>query len=90
MGDRENVIESLNKALTRVEYGDMDNVTLSEVEDAIESAITLLREQEPVRPIKKLGIVEAFKCGACKWVLGWTTEFPLYCPRCGRKVDWNV
>lgn len=48
MPDRENVIESLNKALTRVEYGDMDNVTLSEVEEAIESAIALLREQEPV------------------------------------------
>ena len=46
MPNREKVIESLNKALTRVGNGDMDNVTLSEVEEAIESAITLLREQE--------------------------------------------
>jgi hypothetical protein len=46
MTDREKVIESLNKALTNVGYGDMDNVTLSEVEESIESAIALLREQE--------------------------------------------
>lgn len=48
MPDREIVIESLNKALTRVGYGDMDNVTLSEVEEAIESAIALLREQAEI------------------------------------------
>lgn len=53
-------------------------------------ALVLLKEQEPVRPIKKLGIVESFKCGACEWVLGWAAGFPLYCPRCGRKVDWNA
>jgi hypothetical protein len=53
-------------------------------------AIAMLREPEPVKPIKKLGIVEAFKCGACKWVLGWATGFPLYCPRCGKKVDWDA
>ena len=46
MTDREKVIESLNKALTRVGCGDMDNVALSEVEEAIESAIALLKEQE--------------------------------------------
>ncbi len=46
MPDRKKTIEALSKALTRVEYGDMDNVTLSEVEEAIESAIALLREQE--------------------------------------------
>ena len=49
MTDREKVIESLNKALTSVGRGDMDNVTLSEVEEAIESAIALLMEQEPVK-----------------------------------------
>lgn len=48
MPDREIVIESLNKALTRVGYGDIDNVTLSEVEEAIESAIALLREQAEI------------------------------------------
>lgn len=52
-------------------------------------AIALI-EQKPVKPIKKLGVVESFKCGACEWVLGWVTGFPLYCPRCGRKVDWNA
>lgn len=48
MPDRETTIEALSKALARVGYGDMDNVTLSEVEEAIESAIALLREQAEI------------------------------------------
>ena len=88
MTDREKVIESLNKALTRVGCGDMDNVALSEVEEAIESAIALLREQEPVEPEKMLSGVWSFtRCGACKMVL-YERGFA-YCPWCGRRIDWT-
>ena len=63
MTDREKVIESLIKALTKVGYGDMDNVTLSEVEEAIESAIALLKEQEArllgLEEVKAIALREA-------------------------------
>lgn len=54
-----------------------------------DDAIALLKELEPVKPIKKLGIVEPYKCGACGWVIGWESSFPLFCPKCGKKVDWD-
>lgn len=85
MTKREKVIESLNKALTRVGYGDIDNVTLSEVEEAIESAIALLMEQEPVKPIMRGGFYLA-ECGKCNEVI---SLYCIYCPHCGRKVKWN-
>ncbi len=52
-------------------------------------AIAMLKELEPMKPIKKLGIVEPYKCGACGWVIGWESSFPLFCPKCGKKVDWD-
>lgn len=84
MSDRERVIESLRNALARVQYGDMDNVTLSEVEEAIVPAIGLLKEQEPVKPIKPRGSA-SWICGACKIAIG-TSLIYHFCPWCGRKV----
>ena len=91
MPNREKVIASLNKALTRVGYGDMDNVTLSEVEEAIESAITILREQEPVT-IKPYYF--NYVCSGCKSEIdGEFIEYTggkiKFCPWCGRAVKWG-
>ena len=88
MTNREKVIGSLNKALTKVGYGDMDNVTLSEVEETIESAIALLKEQEPVKPKWASGIKGGDAlCGVC-WA--WLFDHSwAYCPRCGTKVKWD-
>lgn len=67
-------------------YADKRQCSLALVKDAFE---LLTEKNEPVKPIKRLGIVEPFKCGACNWVLGWETDFPRFCPLCGRKVKWN-
>ena len=98
MTDRENVIESLRNALARVQYGDMDNVTLSEVEEAIVSAIDLLRCQEPMKPgeVFQDGSYYA-SCGDCGYPLteltrqhGWPRyDWPPFCSNCGRQVKWD-
>ena len=55
----------------------------------MQDALALLREMEPVEPIKKPGIVEPYKCGACGAVLGWESEKQRFCPKCGRGIKWN-
>lgn len=92
MADREKVIESLRIALARVQWGDLDNVTLSEVEEAIVSAIDLLECQEPMKP--KEGFQEDglyyVLCGDCGYPI---TELRYlkdsFCSHCGRKVLWE-
>lgn len=49
-----------------------------------DDAIALLREQEPVKPIKREDLLF---CGGCKTAI---YNFLNYCPRCGKKVDWDV
>lgn len=58
-------------------------------ESLMRDALALLRETEPVEPIKKPGIVEPYKCGACGAVLGWESEKQRFCPKCGRGIKWN-
>lgn len=53
--------------------------------DMIEDAIALLREQEPVEP---WSAAWSYLCGECKKPL--RERAFAYCPRCGRKVDWNA
>ena len=56
---------------------------------AIEDAITLLQEQEPVTPelrMSKWGFKQWLICGACGNTI---TSKVNYCPYCGRKVKWN-
>lgn len=92
MPDRERVI----KGLEACEY---ENCTAEScpyatragcVELLFHDALILLREQKPVEPIKKPGIVEPYKCGACEAVLGWESEKQRFCPNCGRKVKWDA
>jgi len=86
MANREKVISSLNKALTKVGYGDMDNVTLSEVEEAIESAISLLKEQEPIKPRFYTGYGRECWCGQCGSMMYAGDN---YCSHCGRRIKWD-
>jgi len=57
---------------------------------AAEDAIALLKEQEPVKPIKsKLSFTHGFdwdiwECGCCRNQL---RSFAKYCDRCGHAVD---
>lgn len=95
MNDRKMVVESLNKALTKVRYGDNDNVTLSEIEEAIESAIALLEEQksewlEDSDPGQEYGTTWA--CAECGCSIHEHTVWNpyragfKYCPFCGKRM----
>ncbi len=50
----------------------------------------LLKEQESVKPTKNQSLLANFigwNCGACGFPL--LSDGYKYCPRCGRKVNWN-
>lgn len=63
--------------------------------DKLIRALTLLAEQEPVKPIFDEEHVSG-RCGACGHALSHQSmvdgilvdEWYQYCPRCGRKVAW--
>lgn len=55
-----------------------------EAAETIHNAVVLLKEQIPVKPGEINGVL--WFCGKC----GQTFYGDyVYCPRCGRKVDWN-
>jgi rubrerythrin len=51
--------------------------------DVLDMAIDALKAQEPVRP---LIANDMYFCGSCKYAIPRTTN---YCPKCGKKVEWN-
>lgn len=51
-----------------------------------DDAITLLSEQEPVKPIIRGGFYLA-ECGYCNEII---SLYCVYCPNCGRKVKWDA
>jgi hypothetical protein len=53
--------------------------------DVLEIA-DLLREQEPVKPIRQEGF-SSVECGKCNSTI---PLYCIYCPFCGRKVLWNA
>ena len=50
----------------------------------IEDALSLLKEQGPIEPIKHLSTGQI--CGSCKKVL---LRKYKYCPACGKEVKWD-
>lgn len=63
---------------------------------AIEDAITLLKEQEPVKPVVD-AIDGWYRCGKCGNLLASDKrirlfglyKWPVYCKMCGKKVKWG-
>ena len=54
---------------------------------AKEMAEELLKEQEPVKPIRiNTNFEQSWKCGECGGLVN--THFK-YCPYCGREVKWE-
>ena len=50
-----------------------------------------LTEQERVKPTKNQSLLANFlgwNCGACGFPL--LSDGYTYCPRCGRRIDWNA
>lgn len=71
--------------------------------DELIRALTLLREQEPVKPIIKESQIKTIGGSKVTWKLsccGWcgtpieeatdTTTCWNYCPNCGRRIEWNA
>lgn len=86
MTDREKVIEELEHCRQ------LDFEMKKPTQVAIDNALALLKEQNPVEP--KLVGVNTWTCGKCGALLGWE-EFSQsglelvkykYCPHCGRAV----
>ncbi len=52
-------------------------------------ALELLKEQEPVKPVKEqiFSSIFGLVCGACNFPL--LSDSYMYCPRCGKKVKWE-
>jgi len=52
----------------------------------------LLKEQEPVKPKRVLGVLpDCYHCGVCGMDMLDTGDGyrPKYCPQCGRAVKWD-
>ena len=81
MPDREKVITHFRDAIEAL--GDVSNWRFVHV-DILKEAVELLKAQEPVTPICKSDMLF---CGACRYAIPNTVN---YCPRCGRKVDWDA
>lgn len=69
-----------------------ENYTM--LREALDMAIALLKEQEPIEPITSDGDDlyrqpgdEDYACGACGEELA--GSWWVYCPYCGRKVKWE-
>ena len=68
----------------------------SELREAVDMALALIREQEPMKPIRTPETIRAeYNCGNCtvkvgiKFYDGFWYFKAQYCPACGRKVKWD-
>ena len=92
MGKLENVIECIEKAMLFAEGENERMVTIGY--GVMEDALTLLREQEPVKPYAVYSEHTGAKwlvCGACDEPMNNVRDeiWSNYCPNCGRAVKWE-
>lgn len=95
--DREKVIKEIDCEIKIAKMVNKDYTTVDL--DVLESALALLKEQEPAAP----GILQDLEgiwstCPRCKsklWLFfGMTMEInpdhmPKYCPQCGKTIKWE-
>ena len=97
MADREKVIKGLEILMNGCEYIDCDDCCFYistkptrcglREEQIQEEALSLLKEQEPVKPyFVNTNYEQHFKCGNCDYVVG--TQFK-YCCKCGKRILWR-
>lgn len=89
MTDRENVIKRLEECLSASCRGFRTCPYSDDEWDAVKTALALLREQEPMKPIKEPLAGSDYsisRCGECK---AWLRITDRYCGRCGRAVKWD-
>ena len=96
MPDRETVIKGLKKC-RRCECDDCTEKGASKAlwdcpayDDFVDSAIVLLKEQEPILCGEKIKagdvVLDFYECGYCKNAIRKPWR---YCPFCGKEVKWN-
>ena len=89
MADREKIVRAVKTSFDSwIDKHRNMGLDLHEVERMKQEALELLKEQEPVKPIKTgKGILERTRCGACGSEIA-NSHF--YCWYCGRKVKWDA
>lgn len=92
---RDKVMQELNEQIHLAEYVDDDYRDCVPVW-ALKGAYKLLKEQESVRPIAKKEMDEitsyletVYYCGNCHACLPLYKEYNVFCPKCGRRINWN-
>ena len=101
MTDKENLKTGLEEVsdfffeMYRKETDEYKAIKAKEYCDIAEDAITLLKEQEPVKALSDGE--DSYMCNNCGTVIGWAEWEPggieevkyKFCPECGRLVNWE-
>lgn len=99
MIDREKVIKESEEAIDILAKAEEPTFWIDSVRCALENAIVLLKEQEPVEPwLSYDGNEYHFHCTACDAVIYHNgasrdetkaREYAKFCRQCGRSVKWE-
>ena len=97
MIDRTEVINSLEREIKRIRKEPKRKMLgIFMTADEAEGIVTLLKEQEPAKPVVNQ---DEWVCGCCgSWLERQRMIHPgailhdlcEYCPSCGKKVDWKA
>lgn len=96
MADREKIIADLNGLKELLKF-QRDVQGYGMFIDVIDNTVTLLKEQEEVKPYLDFDGHDVWRCGNCGatmfHIYTSTTEeakdYAKYCRQCGRKVKWK-
>lgn len=67
-----------------------DKTHMTITKDELIRALTMLREQEPVKPITQDAWPNPVKvCGSCGRYITYTAGRPRYCQNCGSEMKWD-
>ena len=90
MPDRDEVIKDAEHSIAML--GDLEEPTpwCDFIRVSFKNALTLLREQDTMEPVKPKETYDLYECGACGWPLCWAPGLVKYCARCGRRVKWDA
>lgn len=91
MSKLEKVIKGLHDARRYLEDKEWSDRCASPHIDAINDALALLKEQEPVEPVLDKQNGRIWLCGNCGCFVGLTnySEFDKFCRECGHPVKWE-
>lgn len=97
MPDRDNVIKRLEECLSASCRGFRTCPYSDNEWDAVKTALTLLREQEPVEPTAEDEAIRVkYNCGGCGYLVGFVSTIhddmqyrAKFCPECGRRIEWD-